>query len=142
MIDNNLMLSDGQTPTNTGTTASTNVFDTQTATRQIGDGKRLEVSCMCTVTATSSGSATVQAVIQDSPDNSAWTTKVAGPSLAVANVVAGTEMLGVPLPTNLQRYIRVAYVIGTAALTAGTFNAFLLVDRQQNTARPSGFTVA
>jgi hypothetical protein len=51
-------------------------------------------------------------------------------------------MLGVPLPVNLQRYVRVAYVIGTANLTAGTFDAYLALDRQQNVARPSGFVVA
>ena len=36
----------------------------------------------------------------------------------------------------------IVYRIGTAALTAGKFDAFVSMDVQRNIARPSGFTVA
>lgn len=142
MIDNLLMFSDGQTPTTSGTTtASTNVIDTSVALRQIGDGKRVELSVPCTVTATSGGSATVQVVLQDSADNASWSTVLTGKSYAVASVVAGLDLLPITLPAGLRRYLRVGYTIGTADLTAGTFSAYLVIDRQQATARASGFTI-
>ena len=140
MIDNNLVLSDAQAPT-TGTTASTNVFDSQTATRDIGGGKGIELIVQVATTCTSGGSNTTQVVLQDSADNSSFTTVLSGVATAVASLTAGTELLRVRLPAGLRRYIRVAYVIAVADLTAGAFNAYLAIDRQNNVARPSGFTV-
>lgn len=140
MMDNNLVLSDAQAPT-TGTTASTNVFDSQTATRDIGGGKGIELIVQVSTTCTSGGSNTTQVVLQDSADNSSFTTVLSGVATAVASLTAGTELLRVRLPAGLRRYIRVAYVIAVADLTAGAFNAYLAIDRQNNVARPSGFTV-
>lgn len=140
MMDNNLVFSDAQAPT-TGTTASTNVVDTQTTLRELGDGKRIELIVEVVTTATSGGSNTTQVVLQDSADNSSFATVVSGVATAVASLVAGTELLRIALPAGLRRYLRVAYVIATADLTAGAFTAYLALDRQNNVARPSGFTI-
>ena len=139
-VDNNLVLSDGQAPT-TGTTASTNVLDTGVASRAIGDGARLELIVTVKTTCTSGGSNTTQIALQDSADNSSFSSVVTGPAVAVASLVAGTELLRVALPAGLRRYVRVAYIIATADLTAGAFNAVVAADRQVNTAQPTGFTV-
>lgn len=139
MMDNALVLSDAQAPT-TGTTASTNVLNTLTATRDIGAGKRLELIVEVVTTCTSGGSNTTQIVLQDSADNSSFTTVLSGPATAVASLTAGTELLRIGIPPGLRQYIRIAYVIATADLTAGAFTAYIAPDRQNNAARPGGFT--
>ncbi len=140
-IDKFAQFSDAQAPT-TGTTASTNTFDTSTATRSIGSGEPVWLVVQCVTTATSGGSNTTQAVLQDSADDSSYSTVLSGVATAVASIVAGFNLLRVQLPTGLRRYLRVAYVIAVADLTAGAFDAFLTHDIQDNVARPSGFTVS
>ena len=141
IYDNFLKLSEAQAPT-TGTTPSTNVIDTGVAGRSIGSGQPIELVVQVATTATSAGASTMQIVLQDSADNSSFANVATYPAVAVANLVAGLEMARIKLPAGLRRYIRIAYVIATADLTAGAFNAFLTLDRQDNTAFPSGFTVS
>lgn len=145
MLDQEVMFSDGQAVTATGDDASTNIYDTGGANGQ-GDagqtGENLWVNVLVNTTATSGGSATVQAVFQDSADNSSYADVVAGPSVAVANVTAGTVLLQVQPPVGTRRYWRVVYRIGTAVLTAGKFDAYISNTLQRNIARTSGFTVA
>lgn len=138
--DKLLLFSDAQAPT-TGTTVSTNVVDTTTALRSIGSGEPVWLVVQCVTTATSVGANTTQAVLQDSADNSSFSTVLSSAAHAVASIVAGFNLMRVMLPTDLRRYIRVAYVIAVADLTAGNFDAFLTHDIQDNVARPSGFTV-
>lgn len=142
MYDILAYFSDAQAPT-TGTTASTNVIDTGTTNRRIGDGQPLVVETICTTTATSGGSNTTQVVLQDSADNSSFSTIVSGPAVAVASIVQGFRFVKLQVPQGARRYLRVAYVIATADLTAGNFTSFLTVDGQQeNYAQPSGFSIA
>ena len=140
-IDKLAQFSDAQAPT-TGTTASTNSLDTTAALRSIGSGEPLWLVVQCVTTATSGGANTTQAVLQDSADDSSFATVLSGAAYAVASIVAGFNLLRVILPTGLRRYLRVAYVIATANLTAGNFDAFLTHDIDDNVARPSGFTVS
>jgi hypothetical protein len=135
------LFSDAQAPT-TGTTASTNVVDTGVAGRGIGSGRTIWLVVQVTTTCTSGGSNTTQAVLQDSADNSSFATVVSGVATAVASLVAGYNLLRVALPLGLRRYIRVAYVIAVADLTAGNFTAFLTSDVQDNVAQVPGFTVS
>ena len=139
-IDKFAQFSDAQAPT-TGTTASTNTFDTGTSTRSIGSGEPIWLVVQCVVTATSGGANTTQVVLQDSADDSTYATVLSGVATAVASITAGVNLLRVVLPSDLRRYLRVAYVIATANLTAGNFDAFLTNVIQDNVARPSGFTV-
>ena len=62
--------------------------------------------------------------------------------LPVASVKQGAVLLQACPPLGLRRYTRIVYRVGTAALTAGKFDAFVSIDVQRNIARPSGFTVA
>ncbi len=143
MLDNSLKLATAQTVTSTGDTASTNIYDNGNA--QSSDisltGENLWINAVVDTTATSGGSATVQAVLQDSADGSSWADVVAGPAVAVASVTAGTTLLQVQPPTGMRRYFRIAWRVGTAALTAGKFTAYVSNSIQRNIARPSGFTV-
>ncbi len=143
MLDLNTKYSIAQAVTSTGDTASTNVYDVgSAASADIGLNDELWINVVCSTTATSGGSATVQAVLQDSADNSTFADVLAGPALAVANVTQGAVLLQACPPLGLRRYTRIVYRVGVAALTAGKFDAYVSMDVQRNIARPSGFTVA
>jgi hypothetical protein len=138
-LDNNAVLSDAQAVTSTA--ASTKSYDAATALRNIGSGNEIDLVITTTTTCTAAGAATVTFALQDSPDNSSFTDVVVTPAIAKATLVAGYEALRITLPRTLQRYIQVNYTVATGPLTAGNFTAYLTEDRQDNVARPSGFTV-
>lgn len=144
MLDQELVFSEAQAVTSTGDNASTNYYDTGgTYNGNAGQtGENLWVQAFCSTTATSGGSATIQAVLQDSADNSSWADVIAGPAVAVASCTAGTRLLAVQPPLNMRRYWRIVWRIGTAALTAGKFDAFVSNTVQANRQDPSGFSVA
>ena len=143
MLDANTKLSIAQAVTSTGDTASTNIYDTGSAnSSDIGLNDGLWINIVVDTTATSSGSATVQAVLQDSADGSTFADALVGPVVPVASVVQGVALLQACPPLGMRRYFRIVYRIGTAALTAGKFTAYVSFDVQRNIARPSGFTVA
>lgn len=143
MLDVNTKLSAAQAVTSTGDTASTNIYDSGgAASSDIGLQQETWLNVVCSTTATSGGAATVQAVLQDSADASSWADALVGAAFPVASVVAGAVLLQTVPPVGLRRYTRVVYRVGTAALTAGKFEAFYSLDVQRNVSRPSGFTVA
>lgn len=146
MLDNEVMFSDAQTVTAASDTPSTNVYDTSsgqspTANGQ-GDagqtGENLWINALVNTTATSGGSATMQAVLQDSADNSSWADVVAGPAVAVASLTAGTVLLQVQPPVGMRRYWRIVWRGAVAVLTAGKFDAYVSNTLQRNIARASG----
>lgn len=143
MLDSQTKLATAQAVTSTGDTASTNILDQGSAnSAEMGlTGENLWINACVTTTATSGGSATLQAVLQDSADGSSFADVVAGPAVAVANLTAGAQLLQIQPPTGLRRYVRIAWRVGTAALTAGAFTAYISNAIQRNVARPSGFTV-
>lgn len=139
-VDQNNVLSDAQALT--ATAASTKSIDTQTALRDIGGGEPIELVVLVkTALLASGGAANLTVALQDSADNSSFATVVSGPAVAKASLVAGYELLRVRLPAGLRRYIQVLYTADTNDFTSGTVDAFLTLDRQNNVARPSGFTV-
>lgn len=143
MIDVNTKLSAAQAVTSLGDTASTNIYDNGSAnTAEVGLTGELWINVSVSTTATSGGSATVAAVLQDSADGSTWADVLVGSAVPVASLVAGASLLLTQPPVGTRRYLRVAYRVATAALTAGKFEAFFSLDAQKNVARPSGFTVA
>jgi hypothetical protein len=144
MLDSSLIFCEAQAVTATGDTPSTNVYDTGNANGSGDAGETTEnlwINATCTTTATSGGSATVQPVLQNSPDNATWTDVVSGKALAVANVLASTVMLQVQPPPGMLRYWRVVWRVGTAVLTAGNFDAWASNTIAFNVSRNSGFTV-
>ena len=140
ILDSQEVFSDAQAVTATGDTASTNILDTG-ATQDEGIGEDVYLVVQVDTTATSGGSNTTAAVLQTSADNSTWVDAVVGPAIAVASLTAGTQLLRVRLPIGLRRYIRVAYRLATATLTAGKFDAFLVKDVQAQQYAASGFSV-
>lgn len=144
MLDSEIIFSEGETVTSTGDTASTNIYDS--GGTSLGDagqtGENLWVQALCSLTATSGGSATVQAVLQDSADGSSFADVAAGPVVAVASVLAGTTLFALQPPPGMRRYWRIAWRVGTAALTAGKFDAFVSNTLQRNVPQASGFTVS
>lgn len=139
ITDNNLYMSDAQVVT--ATAASTKSLDMATALRNVGSGEPIELIVQAASAVDATGAGTVTVSLDDSADNSTFTPVVTSPAIGKATLVAGYEALRIRLPATLRRYIQVTYTIGTGPLTAGSFNAFLNLDRQDNVARPSGFSV-
>jgi hypothetical protein len=143
MLDVNTKFSAAQAVTSTGDTASTNIYDNGSANvAEVGLTSELWVNASVNTTVTSAGAATVAVVLQDSADGSTWADVLAGATFALAALTAGANLLTVQPPVGTRRFLRIAYRVGTAALTAGSFNAFISLDVQRNISRPSGFTVA
>lgn len=143
MLDNSTKLASAQAVTSTGDTASTNVYDAGNAqSSDIGHIQGIYLNVQVDTAAASAGSATLTPVLQHSDDNSTFADALVGPSIAVADLTAGKVLWQTKLPLDLKRYTRVAWRVGTAALTAGAFSAFYSLGVEHNVARPSGFSVA
>ena len=138
-IDQNLVLSDAQAVTTTA--VSTKSIDTITALRNIGSGEQIEVLVAVGTAFTAGGAATMTVALQDSADNTTFADVLVSPAIAVASLVAGFEALRVRVPATTRRYIALNYTVATGPMTAGALTAVLELDRQDNVARPSGFTV-
>lgn len=119
----------GDAPTVVGSTPSTNVIDLGVA-RDIGGYVTDDLMLLCEVVTpfTSGGSATLQVQFQTSADNATWSTLAQSDAIAVASLVQGYKFLPGPLPGGTSRYLRLNYVIGTAAMTAGALKAGLVPE--------------
>ena len=84
----------------------------------------------------------MQGVFQTSPDGVTWTDAVSGTATPVANLTAGAEIFRVQPPPGMLRYWRVVFRVATAALTGGTFDAYMANTIQRNVSRASGFAVS
>lgn len=92
---------------------------------------------------TSGGLATLQAVLQDSSDNSSWNDRVLGDAIAVASLTAHKELAKRKIPQDLRQYVRVVWRVGVAVMTAGVAMAWLgpEADTEDNRTRGDGVTV-
>jgi hypothetical protein len=148
MLDSELVLASAQTPTLVADTPSTNVYDSGSAYANAQDaeeamvGEQLYVNVICNTVPTSGGAATIQAVLQDAPDNATWTDRLLGPVLGYAAVTKGMPLLQAAPPIGTQRYQRIVFRIAGAALTAGAFDAYFSNTIQRNIQRPTGFSVS
>lgn len=104
----------------------------------VGDDPSLKLSVVATTAFTSGGSATLQIELDGAPDNGSgapgtWTTMIQSQAIAVANLVAGELFpIDVPRPAPgqaLPRFLRLRYIIGTAAMTAGQCVSGIVIDR-------------
>lgn len=129
LIDSQNQFSAAQAVTSTGSTASTNIVDLGVA-RDIGSAVSDHLALLCQVVApfASGGAATLQVQFQTAPDNGSgapgsWVTLAQSDAIPVAALVRGYRFLpgGVPGPT--WRFVRLNYVVGTAAMTAGALTA-------------------
>ena len=148
IMDKNEEFSSAQTLiVGTGDTVSTNILDTnptgipstpQNHDEGIGEEVYLNIRIG---TAVASATGTLQLVLQ-TDDNSSFSSPKEFPlnaALAAASYPANTFVYQGRLPIGLERYLRVVYRVATAALTAGTADAFLSKDTQANRAYKSGF---
>lgn len=150
MLDSELVLSSAQSTSafGTGDNASTNVYDTGSAfanaqnSEAAQTGENLWLNVVCNTAFTSGGGATVQAVLQSSPDNATWTDVVAGKATAYNSIVPGQSLLTVQPPIGTQRYWRTILRVATAALTGGAVDSYLSNTIQYSVNRPSGFSVS
>lgn len=140
IMDTQELFSTAQAVTSTGDTVSTNIYDTGAAA-DVGIGEDMYLTAKSVAAATSSGSATLQPVLQTSADNSTWVDSLLGPAQAYTVAAANTVLWKTRLPVGLLRYLRVVWRVGTAALTAGTFSAFLTKDVVATQYPASGFSV-
>ena len=122
----------GDSPTSTGSTASTNIVDLGIA-RDIGGAVTDSLMLLCQVATafTSGGSATLQVQFQTAPDNGSgvpgsWVTLAQSDAVPVAQLVQGCKFLPGELPGPTQRFVRLNYSIGTAAMTGGALKAALV----------------
>ena len=132
IIDYENELSSAQAVTSTGDTASTHHYDQGAA----GDayGEELYLNVQVNETVTSAGAATLR-VRLETDDNSGFSSATVlyeTAALPKADLVAGAQVSQVRLPKGAERYLRVVYEVGTAALTAGKFDAVLVRNIQTN----------
>lgn len=125
MRDKPLIFSDEQAVTDVGANPSSDSLDLTTELADVGVGTPVFLNIEVHTTVTSGGSATVAFSLQHSTDNSSFATKFITDAIGKASLTAGKRIIRTPLPAGLSRYVRVAYTVGTAALTAGKFNAYL-----------------
>ena len=139
LLDAQETFSAAQAVTGPGDTPSTNSLDTGPGIGGIGEPVYWFVKTNAGVT--SGGAATVQAVLQDSTDNVTWADCGAGAVQPLASLGANKVVTAMRLPISARRYIRVVYRVGTAALTAGTFSAYMVKDIDAQQFMPTVFTV-
>ena len=117
-IDAQSLFSNGQTiATAAGDTVSANTIDFGSHGREMGD--KLRVFAQVTSPAASAGAATLKAVLQQSSNNSDWVDVMTGPTLALADIVAGAMLFdGVPFTELVtKRYLRVSFTGAVADFT-------------------------
>lgn len=147
ILDLQTRFSDAQAVT--ATAISENVADLRVAATPTvvdhGLGEDLWLIVMVGTAATSGGSATLTITLEsDSTADLATSATVhySSGSIALAALTANALLVRTKLPSgNYERYLGLRYTVGTADLTAGTFNAFLTpnVDRSLNF--PSGYSI-
>ncbi len=131
-IDSRLEFSDAQAETTAATHNSDFQIDLEVA-RDMGAGQPLYLVVVVDTAVTSAGAATVTFnLVSDASaaiaTNGTQTTHASSGAIGKDDLTAGTIAFQVALPIEgnaYERYLGVQYVIGTAALTAGAFSAFL-----------------
>ena len=152
-IDSSLEFADAVALDTTGTNTDNigNNIDIGVA-RDIGQGQPLYFVVQVAVAPTSGGSATIQfSLVSDASStiatNGSQTIHYLSDAIAIATLTAGWTM-GIALPfgntqlgeggTGYERFLGFQTVTGTAALTAGSVNAFLTNSQYGWTAYPDG----
>lgn len=119
-----------------GTIVSTDRIDLLTANRNVGRGVPMRAVTHLTAALTSAGAATIQAQLVESAnaDGSSPRVLATGDTIALADAVAGAELLDVPVPDTTRRYLGFQYVIAGATTTGGTVSSHIVAgtDRRSN----------
>jgi hypothetical protein len=123
ITENDLYFSDGQAETTVATHASTNDIDLLST---YGDAipHALWLIIAVQTALASAGAATIQYQLQTGAANGGEETLWTGPAVAYTTQTAG-KVTAIKVPLNVKRYLRVNYIIGTAVLTGGAWQALL-----------------
>lgn len=128
----------------------------------IGDDPALKMLVQVGTTFTSGGAGTLQIALQGAVDNgvgapAAFSTWWTSPAYALAALNAGSRLYDMDLPRPpdgiaIPRYLRMAYIVGGATMTAGTVVSGVVLDRDDQIYNgtdnsilggyPAGLTVA
>lgn len=154
LLDVTNQLLSSYAPTSTGTTIED--YMDLLAKEEFAAGNPVDCLFQVAATATSGGSATVQfKIIGNATDPTFASGNIVlfdSGAIAVATLVAGYQIRGTckrqdigsqQATSTFARYIAASVTIATAALTAGTFNAWVLPSEgiQDNLSYPAGYTV-
>lgn len=128
LMDYNAQFSDAQSmvKTATGTTASTNVLDTEAADSNLGSGTPIWVVCRVSTAITCNG---MSVNFEDcATSGGTYVTRLVSEAYSIGAVDAvGDDLLVIPLPSEHQRYIRLLYnQLGT--IGAGAVDAYLCLN--------------
>jgi len=140
LIDFLNQFSAAYSPTAVGTTYS-DVLDLG-VDRDVGGAvtENLMMLIQVTTAFTSAGSATMRVQYQTSSDNVTYSTLVQSDDVPVASMIAGYRFLENSAPDITKRYNRIAYIIGTAAMTAGVIKSAFTPDLQRAPSYAAGYT--
>ncbi len=106
----------------------------------IGDDPAMKLLVQVGTAFTSGGAATLAVSLQGAPDNGSaapgtFVTWYTSPVYALATIaVAGARLLDMDMPrppagVAIPRFLRMSYAIAGATTTAGTINAYIVLDR-------------
>lgn len=105
----------------------------------IGDSPALKMLVQVVTTFTSGGAGTLQVALQGAPDNGSgapgsYATWWTSPAYALATLNAGSRLYDMDFPRPpdgiaIPRFLRMAYIIGGATMTAGTVFSSIVLDR-------------
>ena len=125
ILDKELVFSDAQDETTVADHTSDNIVDLTVAGDAL-DSLWLEVGVH--TAATSDGSATLTVALQTSVDEAFTSpiTLLTTAAIGKADLTKGAKLIQTRIPMGCKRYLRVLYTIGTAVLTGGKFNAYLV----------------
>lgn len=133
MMDALAIFSDEQALTATADSENTldlgageDAWGTAVAAPELADGRPLWLNVMVPTQLVSSGkAATLTVTLNTSTDNSSFSAKLATAAIAEASLVAGYSILSVPIPTELSRYNKLTYTVGTENFTSGAISAWI-----------------
>jgi len=121
-IDKN-MFSDEQAVT--ATAASTNVIDFGADLGNIGDGQSVRVYAQVVVDFATLTSLTV-ALQTSAVEGSGYYAVLTGPTVVLADLVAGKVVLEATVPKDMLQYCRLYYTVAGSSATAGKVTAGLM----------------
>lgn len=126
MLDALLQFSNAQAVTSTAD--STNVVNTLAAGDAIAPGARCVIQTQ--TTCTDSGSdATLTVTLSTSHDDSTYVTLFSTGELAFAAfATAGTVLADFVIPNGCRKYLKLIYTVASGPLTAGKFDAHIVLD--------------
>lgn len=128
----------------------------------IGDRPALKLLVQVITAFTSGGAGTLQVALQGATDNGSgapatYSTWWLSPAYALATLNAGSRLYNMDMPRPpdgiaIPRFLRMAYIVAGATMTAGTVSSFIVIDRDdqmyQSTDNsilggyPAGITIA